>query len=137
MNKKELIEALKKYPDDTEIRVWTWTKKGSKYYLTNPTLTNNPNVRTDCFDLAMACEVSDLMAEVKNPTTIQVEFKYKRKGVSWENTPITAIKNVNDDVFAEETADSFARWLSDGFKAEVRWNYEGYGQGHYVTALQK
>lgn len=81
MNKKELIEALKNYPDEAEIRVWTWTKKGSKYYLTNPTLSNNPNVRTDCFDLAMACEVSDLMAEVKKPTMVRVEFKIERSDV--------------------------------------------------------
>lgn len=137
MNKKELIEALKKYPDDTEIRVWAWTKKGSKYYLTNPTLTNNPNVRTDCFDLAMACEVSDLMAEVKNPTTIQVEFKIDRRGVCWENIHIYDAKNFRVDGSEEEAANLHARWLSRLWKAQVRWNYENCLQGHYVTALQK
>ena len=135
MNKKELIEALKKYPDDTEIRVWTWTKKGSKYYLTNPTLTNNPNVRTDCFDLAMACEVSDLMAEVKKPTMIQVEFKIKRSGVCWEDTIIYDTKNFRIDGSEEEAANLHARWLSSLWKAQVRWNYENCLQGHYVTAL--
>ena len=65
MNKKQLIEALNKYPDDAEVRIWTWTKNGSKYFLTNPTLTNNPDVRADCFDLSLACEVTDLMRELR------------------------------------------------------------------------
>ena len=65
MNKKQLIEALNEYPDDAEIRIWKWTSSGSKYYLTNPTMTNNPDVRSDCFDLSLAGEVTDLMREVR------------------------------------------------------------------------
>ena len=65
MTKKDLIEALTRYPDDAEIRIWKWTKNGSKFYLTNPTMTNNPDVRTDCFDLCLGPQVTDLMMELK------------------------------------------------------------------------
>ena len=54
MTKKQLIEALKNYPDTTEIVVWTWTEKGSKYYWTNATLTNNPEARPERFELCLA-----------------------------------------------------------------------------------
>ncbi|MFA5466553.1 MAG: hypothetical protein WC251_01765 [Candidatus Izemoplasmatales bacterium] len=65
MNKKELIEALKDYPNDTEIRVWRWTRGGSKFNLIHPTLTNNPIVRPDVFDVSIQREVTDLMRELK------------------------------------------------------------------------
>jgi len=67
MNKKELLKALEQYPDETEIRIWEWTSSGSKYYLTNPTLTNNPETRPDRFDLvADYREVTDSMSELVN-----------------------------------------------------------------------
>ena len=65
MNKKELLKALEQYPDETEIRIWEWTSSGSKYYLTNPTLTNNPETRPDRFDLVAGYrEVTDSMSEL-------------------------------------------------------------------------
>lgn len=51
MNKKELIEALKGYPDSTEIIIWTWTDAGAKRYYTNRALTNDPVVRPESFEL--------------------------------------------------------------------------------------
>ncbi len=54
MNKKQLLEALSNYPDDTEIVVWTWTKAGSKYYYANPTLTNNPETKPARYELSLA-----------------------------------------------------------------------------------
>ena len=83
----------------------------------------------------MVCEVSDLMVEVKKPTMIQVEFKIKRSGVCWEDTIIYDTKNFRIDGSEEEAANLHARWLSSLWKAQVRWNYKRFSQGHYVTAL--
>jgi hypothetical protein len=63
MTKKDLLKALEQYPDDTEIRIWDWTSSGSKYYLTNPTLTNNPTSHPERFDLSRAYEVRNDMRE--------------------------------------------------------------------------
>ena len=63
MNKKQLLDALSQYPDDAEIRIWKWTSSGSKYYLTNQTLTNNPITHPERFDLSIAYEVTDSMSK--------------------------------------------------------------------------
>lgn len=59
MTKGELIDALKRYPDNAEIRLLRWTPRGYRYYLTNPTLSNNPDIRTDCFDICVGPRVTD------------------------------------------------------------------------------
>ena len=65
MTKKDLLKALEQYPDETEIRIWKWTSSGSKYYLTNPTLTDNPETQPARFDLvADYIEVTDSMNEL-------------------------------------------------------------------------
>ena len=65
MTKKELLKALEQYPDETEIRIWRWTSSGSKFYLTTPTLNNNPEIRPARFDIvADYIEVTDDMSEL-------------------------------------------------------------------------
>jgi len=67
MTKKDLLKALEQYSDETEIRIWEWTSSGSKYYLTNPTLTNNPEIYPARFDLVAGyIEVTDNMSELVN-----------------------------------------------------------------------
>ena len=53
MNKKQLIDYLSDYDDETEIMVWRWTEDGDKYYYTNPTLTNSAEKNPDRFELSL------------------------------------------------------------------------------------
>jgi hypothetical protein len=63
MNKKELLEALKNFSDDTEITLWEWDgKRGIDWYL-NQTLQNDP--RQPNFSL------SNSLCEFKGRKTIQ------------------------------------------------------------------
>jgi hypothetical protein len=59
MNKKEFLKALKKYPDDTEIRLWRWTDNGSEYYQTNPSISNNPYIHPETFELVIGRLIRD------------------------------------------------------------------------------
>jgi hypothetical protein len=51
-------------------------------------------------------------------------------GTGWENTPIAGTHRCKDHAIANERAAA----LSDTANAEVRWNWEGSLQGHYITA---
>jgi len=43
MTKKELIEALTSFPDDTEIVIWKWTSGGADEHTFQPVLNNQPS----------------------------------------------------------------------------------------------
>jgi YHS domain-containing protein len=58
MTKRELIDALKNYPNDAEIVIWEWTKDGSKYYFTNPTCQNDPSKDNTKFAIHAAFELT-------------------------------------------------------------------------------
>jgi len=125
VNKKELIDALKDYPDEAEIRIWRWTDNGSEYYLTNPTLSNNPSIHPGTFDLGLDRLIPEATAEVGE----LVEFRYKRGHMDWEDTSVYVTREFNNRQEIEKYAETVSRILD----TEVRWNYKGYSQGHYVN----
>ena len=65
-----------------------------------------------------------------------IEFKISNPDLRWENTTIFARVNAWrwSDNRDERTAfaNEVARFFSDVFGREIRWNYEGSLQGHYV-----
>ncbi|MEL7626952.1 MAG: hypothetical protein AAGU15_08855 [Anaerolineaceae bacterium] len=124
MNKKELIEALKDYPDNAEIRIWRWTKTGSKYYLTNPTLSNNVSIYPGNFDLGIGRAVSETMVE----PGAEVKFKIRDNSRDWEEIPVL----ISMYFLTAKEANEFAKKIARAHNAEVRWNWSWSNQGHYV-----
>ena len=59
MNKKQIIEALKDYPEEAEIVLWRWTDEGSKRYYLNPTCGNNPVEKPQRYEVLVACRVDE------------------------------------------------------------------------------
>lgn len=59
MNKKQIIEALKDYPDEAEIVLWGWTDEGSKCYYLNPTCGNDPIKRPLLYKVLVAYRVEE------------------------------------------------------------------------------
>ena len=125
MNKRKLIDALENYPDEAEIRLWRWTDNGSEYYRTFPKLNNNPDIHPETFDLAIGRLIPEETAEARD----QVEFKFKRKPMKWEDMPVFVTRGFND----RQEIEKYAETLSQALGVEVRWNYKGYSQGHYVN----
>ena len=64
---------------------------------------------------------------MKMETTI--EFKVKQENTKWEDTPINRIQTIHNI----DEINKYAARLSKVFKTEVRWNYEGLSQGHYIN----
>lgn len=58
----------------------------------------------------------------------KVEFKVKSKA-TWEDSPVLLKKNSLTLAKVEEQA----LLMSKLFKEEVRWNWAGESQGHYVS----
>ena len=60
----------------------------------------------------------------------KVEFRIKQEGVKWEDTPVdfTMFFGNRNKIF------DFAIELAKIHQTEVRWNFEGLSQGHYVIA---
>ncbi len=56
------------------------------------------------------------------------EFKIETPGQTWEQTGIIKMACYKDS----RTASKLASELADEHKAEVRWNWQGSLQGHYV-----
>lgn len=71
------------------------------------------------------------------------EFKINQTGIPWEDIPVTERLNVEDIdyVFDNEkvcnAANSFAQTLADKHQQEVRWNWQGSYQGHYIGGEYK
>ena len=59
MNKKQIIEALKDYPDEAEIVLWRWTDEGSKRYYINPTCGNDPIKRPERYEVLVAYRMEE------------------------------------------------------------------------------
>ena len=59
-----------------------------------------------------------------------VEYKIKEEGVKWENIKVSLTDPESPD--APQSIDTTAVFLARCYHAEVRWNYEGSAQGHYV-----
>ena len=58
-----------------------------------------------------------------------IEFKIKQESTKWEDTPVNrtqTIHNVYEII-------KYAERLSKVFKTEIRWNYKGLSQGHYIN----
>ena len=62
-----------------------------------------------------------------------VEFRIKQEGVRWEDTPVYLALSF----FTLGDITYFAKRLSKHFNTEVRWNFEGVSQGHYVNASRE
>lgn len=61
----------------------------------------------------------------------KIEIKVQRKPwMPWEKIPVMFTTIVE----SAEDADKFAYGISLAMWHEVRWNYVGYSQGHYVQA---
>ena len=61
----------------------------------------------------------------------KIELKVQRDPyVRWEELPVLFTGKVD----SIDEADGFAYRMSVIFGQEVRWNYTGSGQGHYVNA---
>ena len=65
MNKKELLEALKNYPNNAEIVIWEYTKDGSKHYFTNPTCQNDPSKDKTKYAIYAAFELTEEIVGTK------------------------------------------------------------------------
>ncbi len=63
----------------------------------------------------------------------RVEFKVKQEGLRWEDTPVY----LANTFFDHSGIDYFANRISEIHQAEVRWNFEGSFQGHYVNASRE
>jgi len=63
----------------------------------------------------------------------KVEFRIKQKGVRWEDTPIYVVRSFCD----RKAILDFAIDIVEMFQTEVRWNYKGVSQGHYVNEVRK
>ena len=61
---------------------------------------------------------------------MKIEFKIKDDDENWEDTPVCITVEINE----RKNVDDFAQRLSRMFEKEVRWNFEGLSQGHYVEA---
>jgi hypothetical protein len=59
---------------------------------------------------------------------MKVEFKVKEEGKSWEETQVLITLDLNSRAEIFDTAIRLYRV----FEKEVRWNFEGLSQGHYV-----
>lgn len=57
MNKKQLIESLKDYNDETEIVLWRWTDEGSKRYFLNPTCGNDPTEKPEYYEVLVGYRI--------------------------------------------------------------------------------
>ena len=57
-----------------------------------------------------------------------IEFKVKQENTKWEDTPVNRTQEIHN---AYEIV-KYAERLSKVFHTEIRWNYEGLSQGHYV-----
>ena len=62
-----------------------------------------------------------------------VEFRIKQEGVKWEDTPV----DFTSTFLTRKGIDDFAERISEIHQAEVRWNFEGLSQGHYVDASRE
>lgn len=62
-----------------------------------------------------------------------VEFRIKQEGVRWEDTPV----DLASSFFTLGDITYFAKRISEIHQAEVRWNFEGLSQGHYVDASRE
>ena len=62
-----------------------------------------------------------------------VEFRIKQEGVKWEDTPVYLASSF----FTLGDITYFAKRISEIHQAEVRWNFEGLSQGHYVDASRE
>jgi len=58
-----------------------------------------------------------------------IEFKVKQEGTKWEDIPVNRVMSIHN--FYEIT--KYAERLSKVFQTEIRWNYRGISQGHYVN----
>lgn len=62
-----------------------------------------------------------------------IEF---RNQFPWEQSPVLRTKNFGDELTQEETtlfANAYAGFLANKYGLEVRWNFQGQTQGHYVS----
>ncbi len=62
----------------------------------------------------------------------RVEFRIKQENVKWEDTPIYVVRSF----YNRKAIFDFAANLVEIFQAEVRWNFEGLSQGHYVNDVE-
>ena len=58
----------------------------------------------------------------------KIEFKVKTGNLTWEETPVNRTKTFTE--LHEIVA--YAKRLANLFQNEIRWNYQGLTQGHYV-----
>lgn len=62
-----------------------------------------------------------------------IGLKIKQKGVKWEDIENSMILRTPSGYdYACEMANYHAQSLADGHNAQVRWEFAGIGQGHYV-----
>lgn len=57
-----------------------------------------------------------------------IEFKVKQENTKWEDTRINRTRTIHS---INEILE-YAERLSKTFGTEIRWNYKGLSQGHYV-----
>jgi hypothetical protein len=69
----------------------------------------------------------------RNKKMEKVEFRIKQEGIKWEDTPV----DFTSSFFSRSGIDYFAKQTSKIHQAEVRWNFEGLSQGHYVNASRE
>ena len=62
----------------------------------------------------------------------RVEFRIKQENVKWEDTPVYVVRAF----YSRKDILDFAIDLVKIFQAEVRWNFEGLSQGHYVNEVE-
>lgn len=62
-----------------------------------------------------------------------IEFKLKIDDRAWELTPVHYRLAVPYSSFNHELAYEVAKLISMYTGVEVRWEFEGVGQGHYVN----
>ena len=63
----------------------------------------------------------------------KVEFKIKQEGVKWEDTPVDFATKLSN----RGAINYVAMRLAKKHGTEVRWNFEGISQGHYVNASRE
>jgi len=63
---------------------------------------------------------------------MKIEFKIKDDDKTWEDTPVFVVAELNSrsDIF------DFAINLTRMYDREIRWNFEGLSQGHYVKDVK-
>lgn len=67
---------------------------------------------------------------MNNPRVIELKARVLYGKVKWEDLPVIERITVYSDADADEKA--YLRSFTLG--KEIRWNYQGYSQGHYIVS---